>query len=47
MDLVIVAKAEIFETGRRIRRRRRRGRRFVVPIPGATLSHLVKLADAK
>jgi hypothetical protein len=46
MDLVIVAKAEIFETGRRIRRRRR-GRRFVVPIPGATLSHLVKLADAK
>jgi hypothetical protein len=29
-----------FETGGR--RRRRRRRRFVVPRPGATLSHLVK-----
>jgi hypothetical protein len=31
--------------GRRRRRRRRGGgRRFVVPRPGATLSHLVKIA---
>jgi hypothetical protein len=30
------------ETGSRRRRRRRRRRRFVVPRPGATLSHLVK-----
>jgi hypothetical protein len=30
------------ETGRR-RRRRRRRRRFVVPRPGTTLSHLVKM----
>jgi hypothetical protein len=29
--------------GGRRRRRRRGGRRFVVPRPGATLSHLVKI----
>jgi hypothetical protein len=33
------------ETGRRRRkRRRRRRRRFVVPSPGTTLSHLVKMS---
>jgi hypothetical protein len=31
------------EMGRR--RRRRRRRKFVVPRPGATLSHLVKIID--
>jgi hypothetical protein len=34
------------ETGRR-RRRRRRRRRFLVPRPGATLSHLVKLMQTQ
>jgi hypothetical protein len=37
----LVALAENSETVRR-RGRGRRGRRFVVPRPGATLSHLVK-----
>jgi hypothetical protein len=31
--------------GRRRRRRRGGGRRFVVPRPGATLSHLVKRTE--
>jgi hypothetical protein len=41
----MVAKTEKSVTvRRRRRRRRRRGRRFVVPRPGATLSHLVKIS---
>jgi dsDNA-specific endonuclease/ATPase MutS2 len=36
----MVAKAKIFET---VERRGRTGRRYVVPRPGATLSHLVKI----
>jgi hypothetical protein len=40
---VIVATAKNSETSRG--RGRRRGRRFVVPRPGATLSHLVKRND--
>jgi hypothetical protein len=40
--IVIVATAENSETVRGRGRGRRRRRRFVVPRPGATLSHLVK-----
>jgi hypothetical protein len=40
----MVAKTEKSVTVRRRRRRRRRGRRFVVPRPGATLSHLLKIS---
>jgi hypothetical protein len=44
-DKVTTAKNSVTVRGRRRRRRERgrgRGRRFVVPRPGATLSHLVK-----
>jgi hypothetical protein len=40
----LLLKDENSETGRRRRRRRRkRRRRFVVPRPGTTFSHLVKI----
>jgi hypothetical protein len=42
-----IAAAENSETVRRRRGRRRGGRRFVVPRPGAILTHLVKISKSR
>jgi hypothetical protein len=46
MILKILYAFENSEMGSRRRRRRRRRWRFVVPRPGTTLSHLVKIGES-